>query len=101
MDMDRQRRAELVGWITETRRLQRRLATIYAVLGVLAVTLAWWRGAVGVLVLALVGVVAASSFWVTAGHTAGHRNKLDELARLDRAKAEPLATAHRRWMRSA
>jgi hypothetical protein len=67
------RRAELLGWIEQTRKLQRKFAIVFPVL------------------------VAMCSFWVTASHNAAHRQKLDELARVERNQGKPLTTAHRRW----
>ncbi|HUJ61808.1 MAG TPA: hypothetical protein VLX92_25060 [Kofleriaceae bacterium] len=94
------RRSELHGWIADTRRLQRRLAAVYAVLAGLALALLAWHARVGGFALLLVGLVAVCSFWVTAAHNASHRQKLDELARLERAHREPPATGHRRWRAS-
>lgn len=91
------RRDELLGWIAETKRLQRKFAVVFPILGLVAIGLMFWRGTVGAFALVLVGLVALCSFWVTAAHNAAHRQKLDELARVERNQGKPLQTAHRRW----
>jgi uncharacterized membrane protein len=88
------RRAELLGWIEQTNRLQRKMAFVFPVLGAIAVGLMFWRGTAGAFALVLVVLVAICSFWVTASHNASHRQKLAEL---ERTKGKPLPTAHRRW----
>jgi Na+/H+-translocating membrane pyrophosphatase len=91
------RRAELEGWIENTRRLQRRMAIAYAALGAAAVGLAFWSGRAGGFAIFGVALVAICSFWVTAAHNAAHRQKLDELARVEDNDGQPLETGHRRW----
>lgn len=88
------RRAELEGYIADTRRLQRRMAIVFAALAAVALALLAWSTAVGVLSLICVALVAMCSFWVTAAHNASHRQKLDELARTG---GKGVATSHRRW----
>ncbi len=89
-----ERRDQLLGWIDETKRLQRKLAIVFPILGLVALGLMFWRPAVGGFALVMVALVAICSFWVTAAHNSAHRQKLDELAR---TQGKPLATAHRRW----
>ncbi len=92
-----ERKAQLLGWIDETHRLQRKLAVVYSALAVVAIGLTIWRTTVGVFALVALGLVAIASFWVTAAHNAAHRQKLEELARVERNQGKPLTTAHRRW----
>jgi hypothetical protein len=75
------RREQIVAWIDETRRLQRRLGRAFAALAVVACGLWLWRGSVGAAAFVLVAVVAIISFWVTNAHNEAHRIKLDELER--------------------
>ncbi|HEU4612788.1 MAG TPA: hypothetical protein VFS15_11950 [Kofleriaceae bacterium] len=91
------RRSELLRWIEETQKLQRKLAIVFPILGVIAIGLMFWRGAVGGFALVVVALVAICSFWVTAAHNAAHRQKLAELDHVDRNGGKPLQTAHRRW----
>jgi hypothetical protein len=91
------RRAELLGWIEQTNRLQRKMAIVFPVLGAIAIALMFWRGTVGAFAVVIVALVALCSFWVTASHNAAHRQKLAELARVERNNGKPLTTAHRRW----
>jgi hypothetical protein len=91
------RRAELLGWIEQTSRLQRKMAFVFPVLGAIAIGLMFWRGTVGAFAVVLVVLVALCSFWVTASHNAAHRQKLAELDRVARNNGKPLTTAHRRW----
>jgi hypothetical protein len=95
--MERDRRSELLGYIEQTKRLQRRMAVVFALLGAVAIALLFWSGTVGAFALILVALVAICSFWVTAAHNAAHRQKLDELDRVARNAGKPLQTAHRRW----
>lgn len=91
------RREQLLGWIAETKRLQRKLAIAFPILGAIALGLLFWRPALGGFSLVMVGLVAICAFWVTASHNAAHRQKLDELAHVERNHGKPLQTAHRRW----
>lgn len=91
------RRAELLGWIEDTKRLQRKLAIVFPILGAIAIGLMFWRGVVGGFALVFVALIAISSFWVTAAHNASHRQKVAELDRVERNGGKPLRTAHRRW----
>jgi hypothetical protein len=84
------RRAQLQGWIEDTRRLQRRLAIACALLGVIAVAVRWYSPRVGGTSLLIVALIMACSSWVTAAHNAAHRQKLDELAR---ARADAITRA--------
>jgi hypothetical protein len=92
-----ERREQLLGWIAETKRLQRKMAVVFPILGVIALGLVFWRPALGGLSLVMVGLVAICAFWVTASHNAAHREKLEELAVVERNQGKPLQTAHRRW----
>ena len=88
------RRAELERYIADTRRLQRRMAIVFAALALVAIVMFAWSTAIGVLSLICVALIAICSFWVTAAHNATHQQKLDELARTG-GKGVP--TGHRRW----
>lgn len=91
------RREELLAWIDETKRLQRRLGRIFAAIGVVTVALMFWRFNIGVFATVCLALVAICSFWVTEAHNAAHRQTLDQLARVERNNGKPLQTAHRRW----
>ena len=92
-----QRRDELLSWIEETRRLQRRMGYVFAALGAVAFALMILRPTLGAFALVCVALVAIASFWVTAAHNAAHEQKLSELSRIARNNGKPLQTAHRRW----
>lgn len=87
----------LLDYIEETRRTQKRLAVVFGVLAVVPIGLMFWRVGVGAFVLVVLALVAVCSFWVTEAHNAAHRQKLDELARMEANQGKPLQTAHRRW----
>ncbi|NVB84428.1 MAG: hypothetical protein HOV81_39000 [Kofleriaceae bacterium] len=91
------RREVLLDYIEETRRTQKRLAVVFGVLAVVPIGLMFWRVGVGAFVLVVLALVAVCSFWVTEAHNAAHRQKLDELARMEANQGKPLQTAHRRW----
>jgi hypothetical protein len=75
------RRAELLGHIDKTNRLQKRLAIVYGVLGLLAFVLFFIDGLTGGFVMMTLMIVAISSFWITAARNASLRRKLDPLLR--------------------
>ena len=91
------RKAELLGWIEKTNRLQRKMGVVFGALGVVAVGLLFVSRVVGTFAIICVALVAGASFWVTAAHNAAHRQKLGEIQRVERAGGKPLQTAHRRW----
>ena len=68
------RRSDLVAWIDQTTRLQRRLTIGLAV--VAAVVIATRLGTLAYLSLA---IVALGSLWVTAAHKAEWRRRLSQL----------------------
>ena len=88
------RRQQLLGWIDETRRLQRRLGLVFAALAIVAFGLLFYSRTLGGFALFGVAVIALCSFWVTESHNAAHRQKLDELSR---THGKPVHTDHRRW----
>jgi Flp pilus assembly protein TadB len=73
------RRLELEGWISRTRRNQRILAIVLACAAVVAAGVAIWLPRVGAVALAIVAIVAICGFWVTSSHIADWRGKLREL----------------------
>ena len=91
------RRAQLLAWIEETKRLQRKLGVVLAALGVISIGLLVWNTTVGGFSVFAVVLVAICSFWVTASHNAAHRQKLAELDEVERRGGKPLVTQHRRW----
>lgn len=91
------RRAQLLAWIEETKRLQRKLGVIVAALAVIAVGLFAWNRTVGGFALFGVSLFAICAFWVTAAHNAAHRQKLLELDQIARQGGKGIQTAHRRW----
>jgi hypothetical protein len=97
LDFAMDRRAELEGWIANTRRLQRRMAIVFGALAAVAVALAFWSSRAGGFAIFGVALVAICSFWVTAAHNAAHRQKLAELERVEHNGGKPLETGHRRW----
>jgi len=82
--MDDRRRQELLGWIEQTKRTQRKLAIVSGALAVVAIGLAVWSKLVGTFAIIGVGLFAICAFWVTAAHNAAHYQKLEELAAADR-----------------
>ena len=75
------RRQALLGSIDEMNRLQKRLAIVYGVLGVIAFALFFYDGLMGSFVLLSLMLVAISSFWLTAARNAATRHELDTLLR--------------------
>lgn len=74
-----ERRAELLGWIAETRRNQRRLAILLAGFAVIAIGIMLWRTSIGVLALVIAGMIGMIGFWITWSHIADWRARLDQL----------------------
>jgi hypothetical protein len=75
------RREQLLGRIDRTNRLQKRLAIVYGVLGVLAFVMFFIDGLTGALITLTFMLFAISSFWITAGSNAANRRRLDDLLR--------------------
>ena len=75
------RREQLLGRIDRTNRLQKRLAAVYGVLGVIAFVMFFIDGLTGALITLTFMLFAISSFWVTAGQNAANRRRLDDLVR--------------------
>lgn len=75
------RREELLSRIDRTNRLQKRLAIVYGLLGLVAFALFFWDGLTGALLTLTFMLFAISSFWVTAGRNAANRRRLDDLLR--------------------
>lgn len=85
---ERDRRAELLGWIAASRRLQFRMGFgigIAAVAAILAITII---PTVGKISLGLVAIIAVCAFWVTGSHILDWRNRLEELDRVERRKKQ-------------
>lgn len=76
------RRAELLGWIAATHRNQRRLAILLVCCAAAAIGLMLWRKPVGVIALAMTGIIGAIGFWITWSHIADWRGRLEQLRRL-------------------
>ncbi|MGN6110734.1 MAG: hypothetical protein ACTHU0_36865 [Kofleriaceae bacterium] len=94
------RRQELLGWIAETQRTQRRIGVVVGVLAVLSLGLFAWKTSAAVLALFFVASIGVISYWVTAAHNAAHRAKLEEIDRAERRKRAPESPqtgGHRRW----
>lgn len=75
------RREQLLGRIDRTNRLQKRLAVVYGVLGVIAFVMFFIDGLTGALITLTFMLFAISSFWVIAGSNAADRRRLDDLLR--------------------
>lgn len=97
------RREELVRWIAETQRLQRKLRIGFAIALVPCLAIGFWNGTVATLATVCLLGTALVAFWVTYAHIASHRQKLDELARAERRNHVPEVAqrgGHRRWRSS-
>ncbi len=80
------RRAELLGWIAATRRLQFRLGIGLAIAFVGAIILLTISSTAGKLSLGLLPIVAVCAFWVTGSHILDWRNRLETLDENERRK---------------
>ncbi len=81
--MDR-RRQELLGWIEETKRNQRKLGYLLGILAAVSVGLALWSKPVGTIAFFTVAALGICGFWVMAAHNASHYQKLNELTAAER-----------------
>jgi hypothetical protein len=75
------KRAELLGWIANTRATQKRLGVVVASAAVIAVGLMFWNGAVGGAALAITAITAMCGFWITGSHIMDWRNRLTEVGK--------------------
>jgi hypothetical protein len=78
------RRAELLGWIATSRRLQVRLAIGLALAAFAAIVVTTINGTIGGISLAMVAIVTVCAFWVTGSHILDWRNRLETLDRAER-----------------
>jgi type IV secretory pathway VirB2 component (pilin) len=80
------RRAELLGWIAASRRLQFRLGIGLGIAAVAAIVATTIDGTIGGISLAMVAIVTVCAFWVTGSHILDWRNRLEALARKERSE---------------
>jgi len=82
--MDREaRKAELEGWIAQSRRNMRRLALILLAAAIVSLGACFASRTVGLLALAIVVAVGICGFWILGAHVTDwkfHLRKLDEPA---------------------
>lgn len=79
-----QRRAELLGWIAASRRLQIRLGIGLVAAAVAAVIVVSVWPLIGKLSLAALAIISVCAFWVTGSHILDWRNRLEALDRSER-----------------
>jgi hypothetical protein len=73
------RRADLLKWISASRRLQFRLGFALAVGTVVSIVAMQFDSGIGKLALAMLAIVAVCAYWVTGSHILDWRNRLDAL----------------------
>lgn len=73
------RREDLERWIAGSRAVQRKLKTAVAAGVVASIVLLVISRPIGGIVLAIVGLVALSGFWITGGHITDWEDKLYKL----------------------
>lgn len=79
-----QRRAELLGWIAASRRLQIRLGIGLVAAAIAAIIVLSLWPLVGKLSLAMLAITAVCAFWVTGSHILDWRNRLEALEQSER-----------------
>jgi hypothetical protein len=62
------RRDELLGWISQTRRTQRKLTYVIGAMILISSILLFWRLGVGLLALIITAIVGIVGFWITSSH---------------------------------
>jgi hypothetical protein len=82
----RDRRAELLGWIADTRRLQLRMGFGLIIAFVAALVALAFSSTFAKLALAFIAIVAVCAFWVTGSHILDWRNRLEALEQAERQK---------------
>ncbi|MDX2091890.1 MAG: hypothetical protein SFX73_28770 [Kofleriaceae bacterium] len=75
------RREELLGWISQTRRTQRKLTYVIGAMILISSILLFWRLGIGPLALALTAIVGISGFWITSSHILDWNDRLAGLRR--------------------
>lgn len=80
------RRAELLGWIAASRRLQFRLGIGLGIAAIAAIVVTTINGTIGGVSLAMVAIVTVCAFWVTGSHILDWRNRLETLERTERSE---------------
>lgn len=79
----RDRRAELLRWIADTQRTQKRGLVALGALVVICLGVMIWRATWGQVALGCVLATGGIGWWVTNAHLQEWRSKLDELARAE------------------
>lgn len=88
-------RAELDGYIVQTKRNQRRLAVVLAIALVAAIVCTVLGVPFAPHAIGLVVIVGVCAFWVTGAHILDFRRRIADL----REGKEPLVSHHRRYER--
>ncbi|MEZ4364769.1 MAG: hypothetical protein R2939_00610 [Kofleriaceae bacterium] len=83
---DHPRRRQLLGWIADSERRQRRLRVVTAAGGVLGLGALAIDRTVGLMVLGATATISIVTYWVTAAHIADWRQQLEHLARTGRVR---------------
>ena len=76
-----ERRAQLEGWIAQTRRTQKKLVFVAAGVVVVALLLFSWRTDVAVFALLAGLLFAMCAFWITSSHITDWKQRLADLDR--------------------
>ncbi len=80
-----ERRAELLGWIAASRRLQFRLGIALSIAAVIAIVVTVIDKTIGGISLAMLAIISVCAFWVTGSHILDWRNRLEALDQAERA----------------
>lgn len=75
------RRLELEAWIARTQGNQRKLTRGLTAGAVIAMGLMLWQLQIGMIALAIVGIVAICGFWILSSHIVEWRSQLAQLDR--------------------
>ena len=74
-------RDQLLQWISQTRRNQRRLLAVVVASGAVSAVLLAWRKEVGVVGCIATVAIAIAGFWITSSHIADWKQRLELLDR--------------------
>ena len=74
------RRDELLGWISKTRRTQRKLTYLIGAMILISSVLLFWRLGLGLLALGLTALVGIIGFWITSSHILDWSDRLAALS---------------------
>ena len=81
------RRDELLGWISNTRKTQRKLTYVVGLLILASSVLLFWNLEIGLVLLTITAILGIAGFWITSSHILDWSDRLAGLHHQRQARA--------------